>query len=233
MDQPAIPFDLARMLLGNHPPFYLAEVAFRTILVLTYTLALLRWVGHRAIGQLSLVEFLLVIALGSAVGDALFYPDTPLAPALLAITLVVFFDKSLDWLAAHSPGFATFLTGKPIALVNDGVADMGALKAANFAVCELHENLRMRDVTNMGQVEHAYLETNGQVTVVKRPEGAPAPGLAIVPPLETLGDAAEAPVRSGDLACRTCGAVARGGGECRRCGSNAWLPATTGEGQPG
>lgn len=70
--------DWHSMIIGDEPPTFLLEIIIRTVIIYAHTLALLRWLGSRAIGQLSTVEFLLVIALGSAVGDAMFYPDVPL-----------------------------------------------------------------------------------------------------------------------------------------------------------
>jgi uncharacterized membrane protein YcaP (DUF421 family) len=77
------------MLWGDEPPLFLLEIVFRTMVIYGYTMALMRWLGSRTIGQLSSIEFLLVIALGSAVGDAMFYPDVPLLHAIAVITVVV------------------------------------------------------------------------------------------------------------------------------------------------
>jgi uncharacterized membrane protein YcaP (DUF421 family) len=184
MGEAAVPLELVRMFFGEEEPLFLVEIVVRTLTVLVYTLVLLRWIGHRAIGQLSLVEFLLVIGLGSAVGDAMFYPDTPLAHALLVITVVVVFDKVMDWLAARSSTFSDYLTGKPIALVENGIVDEDALCNANMAVSELHEELRLSGVTNLGEVARAYLETNGHLSVVRKAKGDTTAGLAIVPPIE-------------------------------------------------
>src|SRR5690606_22718215 len=96
MDQAITILDWKRMLLGDEPPLYLLEIFIRTLIIYAYTLGLLRWLGSRTIGQLSTVEFLLVIALGSAVGDAMFYPDVPLIHALLVVTIVVLANKGLD-----------------------------------------------------------------------------------------------------------------------------------------
>jgi uncharacterized membrane protein YcaP (DUF421 family) len=192
MGEAAVPLELVRMFFGTEEPFFLVEIVVRTLTVLVYTLVLLRWIGHRAIGQLSLVEFLLVIGLGSAVGDAMFYPDTPLAHALLVITVVVMFDKTMDWLAARSSTFSDYLTGKPIALIADGVVDDDALCKANMAVSELHEELRLSGVTNLGEVARAYLETNGHLSVVRKPKGDATAGLSIVPPIE-ISEGATAP----------------------------------------
>ena len=96
MDQAIVAFDLKRMLIGDEPPLFLLEIAIRTIIIYAYTLFLLRWLGSRTVGQLSTVEFLLVIALGSAVGDAMFYPDVPLIQSMLVVTVVVVANKLLD-----------------------------------------------------------------------------------------------------------------------------------------
>ncbi|MDP3264688.1 MAG: hypothetical protein U1E06_13565 [Tabrizicola sp.] len=50
----------------------------RTLIIYAYSLLLIRWIGGRGVAQMSVVEFLLVVALGSAVGDAMFYGDVPL-----------------------------------------------------------------------------------------------------------------------------------------------------------
>ena len=91
-----VPFDWQRMLLGDAPTWFVLEVAFRVLVIWLWTALLLRWIGGRSIAQLSIVEFLLVIALGSAVGDAMFYPEVPLLHAMLVILLVVCFDKLID-----------------------------------------------------------------------------------------------------------------------------------------
>jgi hypothetical protein len=57
MNEPVTAFDLGRMFFGDEPPLFLAEIAIRTIIIYVYTLLLIRWIGSRSIGQLSLVEF--------------------------------------------------------------------------------------------------------------------------------------------------------------------------------
>jgi len=91
-----VPIDLSRIFFGTDPALFYLEIVFRTCVVYAYALLLIRWVGGRGIAQMSAVEFLLVIALGSAVGDAMFYPEVPLFQAMLVITVVVVINKILD-----------------------------------------------------------------------------------------------------------------------------------------
>ena len=121
MDQAIQIFDWERMLLGDEPTLFLLEIAFRTAVIYVYALVLLRWLGSRTIGQLSTIEFLLVIALGSAVGDAMFYPDVPLLHALLVITVVVVANKGLDTVIAKSSTAERAIDGIPEEAIRGGV----------------------------------------------------------------------------------------------------------------
>jgi uncharacterized membrane protein YcaP (DUF421 family) len=63
----------------------------------------------------------LVIALGSAVGDAMFYPDVPLLHALLVVTVVVVANKGLDVIIARSQQAERAIDGIPEEAVRNGV----------------------------------------------------------------------------------------------------------------
>jgi uncharacterized membrane protein YcaP (DUF421 family) len=71
----AYTFDLARILLGRLPWLYLAEILLRTTIVYFFALFVVRTIGKRGMGQLAPFDFVIIIALGSAVGDPMFYPD--------------------------------------------------------------------------------------------------------------------------------------------------------------
>lgn len=226
-------FDIKRMLLGDAPPFFLFEIIVRTAVVYVYTLMLLRWLGSRTIGQLSTVEFLLVIALGSAVGDAMFYPEVPLIHALVVVTLVVLANKGLDHLLARSKRMENIIDGKPKAAVRDGVICAAVLEGASLTQSELFQQLRQHGVDHLGQVQHAFIETDGVLTVFKN-KGAAGPGLPIVPPWEIEAPVAINSERHGFgwVACARCGAVSDGKepvDPSPHCHHEQWVLATAGQ----
>lgn len=182
MDQAITILDWKRMLLGDEPPLYLLEIFIRTLIIYAYTLGLLRWLGSRTIGQLSTVEFLLVIALGSAVGDAMFYPDVPLIHALLVVTIVVLANKGLDVLIARFKVAERAIDGVPEELIRDGVFGRSFLASTSLGPSEVFQQLRERGVEQMGQVARAYVEADGKITVMLSRQTRP--GLPIAPPWE-------------------------------------------------
>lgn len=230
MDQIVSAFDWQRMLVGDEPPLFLLEIAVRTLIIYMYTLALLRWLGSRTIGQLSTVEFLLVIALGSAVGDAMFYPDVPLLHALLVVTLVVLANKAFDLLIARSRTAGRVIDGKAREVIRYGAFCPSFLDSTSMGTREIMQLLRERGVEHLGQVAHAYLEADGSLTAFLAKE--PRPGLSIVPPWEIEAPAriaaADARTSKAVLACLRCGTTSKAttiSTGCVECGHDQFTPA--------
>lgn len=217
-----VPFDWPRLLMGDLPPLFLLEILFRTLVILLWTGALLRWIGGRSISQLSIVEFLLVIALGSAVGDAMFYPEVPLVHALLVILIVVLVDKAIDIAIRRWSRAKTVIDGHPVEVLRDGRILCDGMLARQIGTTELLEMLRLERVENLGQLRHAYLEASGVVSIF--PADPPRPGLAIVPPPE-IGDPPP-PAPGGPACCLNCGYVATAPADlCPECGTARWTRA--------
>ncbi|MDP3341824.1 DUF421 domain-containing protein [Frigidibacter sp.] len=233
MDQPPIPFDLARMFLGDAPPLFFLEILVRTLIVYIYTMGLIRWIGGRGVAQLSMVEFLLVIALGSAVGDAAFYPDVPLLHALAVITIVVLLNKGLDWLILHYDTAKRTIDGVPVAIVEDGRLLRAGMEQRSIGAAEVISSLRQNGVRNLGEVEHAFMEGDGVMSIFRFND--PRPGLQIVPPAEVrrpaaLTDPAVAP--EGKACCLGCGTLEEAvavlpDGLCPECGGCEWTAPVT------
>lgn len=218
--------DWQRMFIGDEPPIFLLEIVIRTIVIYAYTLILLRLLGSRAIGQLSTVEFLLVIALGSAVGDAMFYPDVPLLHSLLVVTVVVVANKLIDLGISRSKSIEHAIDGKPEQAIRNGVVCAPFLDSSTLGTSELFQELREKGVRQLGEVEHAIVEADGVLTVFEASRARP--GLPIVPPWE-IERPAQVDRCSTDqsLSCMRCGYTSddRSLKGCSHCGHDRWAKA--------
>lgn len=228
MDQQTVPFDLQRMFIGDDGALFYLEILVRTGLIYAYTLALIRWIGGRSVAQLSMIDLLLVIALGSAVGDATFYPEVPLLHAMAVVTIIVGINKGLDKLIERSDRAKRMIDGRTIALVHHGRILSAGRGARDLSTSEVKGMLRMRGIANLGQVEVAFLEAGGGLSVFRRK--APQPGLSLVPPddvtpsllLESVDAAPD-----GKACCVECGAIRQAAEvlphhPCRECASTRW-----------
>src|SRR5687768_736421 len=96
MDSDFKPFDFPRIFFGDAPTLFLLEIVFRTLIMYSYTVFLLRLLGKRGMGQLSMLELAIIISFGSAVGDPMVGYDIPIVHGMLAITVVAIFQILLE-----------------------------------------------------------------------------------------------------------------------------------------
>jgi len=158
-------FDLERMFIGEFSPVLLLEITLRTAIMYAFALGVVRFIGKRGLGQVTPFEFVIVIALGSATGDPMFYPEVPLVHGMMVLTMVVALQKGLVFLSSRSKQVQHFVDSVPALLIENGAMRDDVLRAEGFAVDELMIQLRKSGVRNVGQVQYAWLEPSGEVSV--------------------------------------------------------------------
>ena len=223
------PFDWPRMLWSDEaPPAFLWEIALRCVIVYLLTLGALRVTGRRGVRQMSIFELSIILALGSAAGDAMFYHDVPLSHVAVVFVMVSglywLFNRLTEWF----PAFSDWLEGKPVLLVEAGRLNMANLASLNLTQKELFGELRQQQVEHLGQVRRAYMEATGNVSAYFYGPEEVRPGLPIWP--EVLETAARRVAQAGDYACCACGHVqplARGeAATCPECHKEQWVPVS-------
>lgn len=229
--------DLRAMFFGDLQWSAVVEIFIRAVIMYGYTIVQFRFVlGIRGISELSPYEYIIIIALGSALGDPMANPDMPLATGLLVVTLLVLMDKGLVLLTNRFPSIEARLEGEPARLVINGRLDTDGLQEANLSRDEIFAYLREKGVEQLGQVKRAYLEINGSVSVFLYPRENVRPGLSIVPPLELKDSGGQVdlrgvpPGREAVKACFQCGLTRPGtatkeGEPCPECGNTRWEAA--------
>jgi len=196
-------FDLVRIFLGDKPPLFLLEVAFRTLVIFSYTLLLLRWMGKRGMGQLTPFEFAIIVGLGSAVGDPMFYDDVPLIHTMLVIAVIIGLQHFLSWITEKNKKIESWVEGEAVCLIEDGTIKMESLERERLSQTELFDALRTQGIVHLGQVRAAYLERSGKISVIKaRPTHR---GLCILPNETHALKNENIHAEDSNLCCSNCG----------------------------
>jgi uncharacterized membrane protein YcaP (DUF421 family) len=160
-------FDFLKMLFGDYSPYIYLEIVIRVVIIMSYTLLIINWIGKRAIGDLGSEDILLIIAMGSAVGDAMFYPSIPLLIPLVVITLIAIYQKIFVYTSIKNESFRQAMNLRVVKFVENG-----KLLKDNFTKDKIDENevlmlLRQSGVKYLSEVEHAYFEKSGKLSVYK------------------------------------------------------------------
>jgi len=158
-------FDLHRIFLGDLPGAFYVEIALRTAAMFLFALILIRTLGKRSLGQLSIFDFVIIIALGSAVGDPMFYDDVPLLYGMVVVAVVVALERVLALLTSRQSRIERMVDSSPTILVRDGVVDHKALRHEMMSVSELFQALRANGVEQLHDVVLAVLEPSGHISL--------------------------------------------------------------------
>jgi uncharacterized membrane protein YcaP (DUF421 family) len=135
-------FDLQRIFLGDQSLLFAVEIAFRTTVLYIYTLLLVRLIGKRGTANLSHFELVIVIALGSAVGDPMFYEDVPLLHGMVVVSVVVLLHRLLTALTNPNERLEEFVEGKAEYLVHNGMLDLPGMRKSQLSREEVFMELR-------------------------------------------------------------------------------------------
>ena len=165
METDFVPFDWLRILLGEQPPAYLLEVALKCVIVFCLLLLVMRLMGKRGQNNLSPMQQMLLVALGSAAGDVLIYPTVALAYAALVLFTVTLLTMGLENWSQHSRHVRDYMESRPTVLVTDGAIDHDALRRERTTPRELRAELRVAGARSLSQVRYAILEVTGEFSV--------------------------------------------------------------------
>ena len=166
MDTDVNPLEWQRLLLGLAPPLYLVEIVLRMLMLFALLLLVVRLLGKREHQSLSPMQQMLMIALGSAAGDVMLYPEISIAYAALVLIGITLLTVALELLANRSQALRDYLESRPRVLVHDGKIDRDALRKERTTERELFASLRGAGAVAMAQVDVAVLEVTGAISVI-------------------------------------------------------------------
>lgn len=218
--------DWHQIFLDDKSLGFLFEVAFRTFTMFVVLLLTLKMTGKRGVRELSVFETVIIIALGSAAGDPMFYQDVPILPAFTVFLVVILCYRFLTWLTGKSQRFEHFMEGKTECLIKHGTFSIDTFNKESLAQDEFFSELRQQSVSHLGQIEYAYLETSGEVSIFFYAEDSIKFGLPILPHLYL--QKSKKILKEGKYACAHCGNVEDhkiGKADCSICKKTEWIEA--------
>lgn len=161
--------DWGEMFRLNTP---VAEIFVRGTVMFLALFLMLRLVGQREAGVHSITDLLVVLLVAQAAGQGMTNEAYGIADSLLLVATILGWSVALDALAYRWAPLARLLKSRPSPLIVDGRINQRALHREFMRRDELLEQLRLRGITDVGDVARAYLEPNGMISVIRKDQAA-------------------------------------------------------------
>jgi uncharacterized membrane protein YcaP (DUF421 family) len=140
----------------------------RIITILPLLLFITIYMGKRAIGELPVFDFLIILTLGSVVGADIAEPKVQHLQTGIAVIAIGLLQKLVSKLKISNRRIGRLLTFEPTVVIQNGTLLRENLKQINYSVDNVLQMLREKDVFDLSVVETAIIESSGALSVYKR-----------------------------------------------------------------
>jgi uncharacterized membrane protein YcaP (DUF421 family) len=144
------------------------DLVLRTSAVFFFLLVLTRVIGRRELSSLQPFDLILLIVLGDAVQQGLTQDDYSVTGSVLVVGTFAVLQVFISWIGFRFPQTRPILEGEPIIIMQDGKPIESNLKRERLCLQEIAEEARKQNIAKLEDVQWAVLETNGQVSFIKR-----------------------------------------------------------------
>lgn len=130
-------------------------------------LFLLKFMGKREIGQLSLFDFVVVLLIADIAVIGAEDGEVPFYLTLLSILLLGVIQKMLALILLKIKPLRDFFDGKESIIMIDGKLNIREMKKQSYNVDDLIVQLRIKNIRSLSEIRYAILEANGEISVFK------------------------------------------------------------------
>jgi uncharacterized membrane protein YcaP (DUF421 family) len=146
----------------------MSAILLRTVLMYVLVFALLRLMGKREIGKLSVFDLVISIMIAEIAVIIIEDPRKPLLEAIAPIVLLVAIQIALAFATIKSRKLRLWMDGTPSILISGGQLNEEEMRRQRYNLDDLMQQLREHQITSVDEVERAVLEPNGKLSVIRR-----------------------------------------------------------------
>ena len=150
-------------------------ICIRTFLIYITLLIAFRMMGKAELSKVSTFQMVVLFMIAELAAIPIDSPSASIINGITAIFTLLFLEVLLSFLSIKSEWLKNFINGRPSLLIENGMINVKEMKRLRITINDLLEQLRIEDCPSLSDVEYAIMESNGELSVIKRtpPEEMP------------------------------------------------------------
>ena len=142
------------------------EISFRTSIIYLTIFLGLRLLGRREVGQMTILDLVLLLLLSNAVQNAMVGSDTSIIGGIAAASVLLLINFFITKISLRWPSFRHLIEGEPILIILHGKVITSHMKRVDLNEQILTEAIREHGLAEVNEVEMAVLEIDGSISVI-------------------------------------------------------------------
>ncbi|MHB1125998.1 MAG: YetF domain-containing protein [Bacillota bacterium] len=145
----------------------------RTLVIYVVVLVVIRIMGKREIGQLSSFDLVVALIIAELAAIPMEEMDIPIVQGLVPLIILTAGQVGISLLCLKYDWLRDLIYGKPTLLIKNGAILEKEMKRARYNIEDLLSQLREKNITNIDDVEFAFLENSGDLSVIPKSQKRP------------------------------------------------------------
>lgn len=108
--------------------------------------------------------------LGGIIGGVIYSPNITILQFLIVLLIWGLLMTTITFLKNNSQNIKNIIDGQIIFLVKDGALQIENFTKANMTISDFYMKIRMKGVFRIKDISEAFLESNGQLVIIRRNE---------------------------------------------------------------
>ena len=129
-----------------------------------------RLLGKKEISALTPFDFISAVILGDLVGNTIYEKDHSVLKLIFTLAVWTVLSILFEKITQYIPKLRKPFEGEPEILIADGKIDLSKLHKNNLDFDQLRMMLRAKDTFSVKEVAFAIYETNGSLSILKKPQ---------------------------------------------------------------
>ena len=144
------------------------ELVIRGTAMYLFLFLLFRVVIRRRVGSIGMADILILVIIADASQNAMSGEYKSVTEGAILVGTIVGWNMLIDWLNFRVPALRDWLEPAPLPLIENGRLLHRNLRQEYVTEDELKAKLREHGVDDLRQVAKAHMESDGQISVIKR-----------------------------------------------------------------
>ena len=145
----------------------LFKVVIRTLFFYFFITISYRLMGKREVGQLGVIDLIVSILIAELVAISIENHSEPIYLTIVPIVVLVLLEILLAYISIKSRSLRIILEGKPSLIISNGKINYHEMVKQRYTLHDLLISLRQKEIRDITEVEFAFLEPNGKLSIFK------------------------------------------------------------------
>lgn len=142
-------------------------IVYKTLFFYFLVLFSYKLMGKREIAKLGIIDLIVSILIAELIAISIENKSDPIIYSLIPILILVLLEISFAYISLKNRKFRIFFDGRPSLIIANGKVNYYEMVRLRYSLDDLLLSLRQSGIKDISEVEYAFLEVNGKLSIFK------------------------------------------------------------------